>query len=1057
MHQIRLPGCDMVVLWFASPAVKLELGDALGIGTNANTLESWRRGSRQRKANTANQQFWSCGLESGFWVPGVGIWHLVFGFYFIYPLQHRISRGQRHEASSAIMFRNPREKVTTGSESVPPSVGRPPTPPHSTSRTKIIRNSSPYFGPTATPTPGLAGMKAQHISHSSVSRTPTNKRKTSVATGFSRTKSQPNQSILNFFAKSDRSEAAPNKGVEDQELFFQEPVRHDSSISERDRSNSETPAFLQGSDHIFEAGGSEGRYNEDSSPVKRRRIGSREDTSPEEDLFGLENTDEPEKRSVVEVVEKASDEISAMPAKRRPSRRQRGPFIEESDSEEEWKYPGPTSGSHNNNHDPNVDTKEHKTQTGTGTDPVRYQNALITPEKPSTEATSASNVSQNIPSNPLDQFDGPATSSSSRPALTREATSVMSEDEFDEMEDFDSEFFEGGEEYMERRYLEEQRMFEEGLDEDSKSESAEEGPITPTHPSEQGNPPDKAAVCPICNQSLKSTTEAEASAHVNGCLDGNPTPLPANATMPTQQHDVTKRAVAIVGGKRFQRAAAARPGQENPFSHSKDGSSGSAFSKLMSGHAEDAAWATAAANEVTSRGKPAYQRTCPFYKIMPGLYICVDAFRYGKVEGQNAYFLSHFHSDHYIGLTSSWCHGPIYCSRATANLVRQQLKVDPKWVVDLEFEKKVEIPGTQGVSVTMLPANHCPGSSLYLFEKVVRKGPNPKTNRILHCGDFRACPAHVNHPLLRPDVVDSISGKTKQQMIDTCYLDTTYLTPKYAFPSQEDVITSCAQMCVSLSKEIPDTNDGWERAKLDRAGSGMTKFLEKGNGEDNSIIKEEEKPEDIKPNGRGRLLVVIGTYSIGKERICLGIAKALNSKIYAPAPKQRICACLEDAELSSLLTTNPLEAQVHMQMLMEIRAETLLDYLHGYKSHFSRVVGFRPTGWNYRPPTGRFTENPAVSTVLHSDGWKSRFTMKDLVSQRGSTRESSCFGVPYSEHSSFRELTMFCCALRIGRVIPTVNVGSAKSREKMKMWVEKWEGEKKKSGLFRVEEGATSW
>jgi DNA cross-link repair 1A protein len=202
---------------------------------------------------------------------------------------------------------------------------------------------------------------------------------------------------------------------------------------------------------------------------------------------------------------------------------------------------------------------------------------------------------------------------------------------------------------------------------------------------------------------------------------------------------------------------------------------------------------------------------------------------------------------------------------------------------------------------------------------------------------------------------------------------------------------------------------------------------------------------------------VIGTYSIGKERICLGIAKALKSKIYAPPAKMRVCKCLEDDELGALLTSNPLEAQVHMQTLMEIRAETLHDYLVAYKGHFSRVVGFRPTGWNYRPPTSRFTENPAVSTVLTSEGWKSSFTMKDLVPGRGSTRESNCFGVPYSEHSSFRELTMFCCALRIGRVIPTVNVGSAKSREKMKGWIEKWELEKKRNGLFKVETGANGW
>ena len=83
--------------------------------------------------------------------------------------------------------------------------------------------------------------------------------------------------------------------------------------------------------------------------------------------------------------------------------------------------------------------------------------------------------------------------------------------------------------------------------------------------------------------------------------------------------------------------------------------------------------------------------------------------------------------------------------------------------------------------------------------------------------------------------------------------------------------------------------------------------------------------------------------------------------------------------------------------------------------------------------------------------------MRDLVPQRGSTREASCYGVPYSEHSSFRELTMFCCALRIERVIPTVNVGSAKSRERMKGWCEKWVVERRKNGLFRVDDGQRSW
>lgn len=529
------------------------------------------------------------------------------------------------------------------------------------------------------------------------------------------------------------------------------------------------------------------------------------------------------------------------------------------------------------------------------------------------------------------------------------------------------------------------------------------------------------------------------------------------------QDGSTEGTTGVPSRRRFQRAAIARPGQENPFGlNTPDTKQTSAFSTMMSSHAEDAAWATAAAAETASRGKPAYQRICPFYKILPGFSICVDAFRYGAVEGCKAYFLSHFHSDHYIGLTSSWCHGPIYCSHVTANLVRRQLRVDPKWVVDLEFDEKIEVAHTGGVDVTMIPANHCPGSSLYLFEKVVGKGKVPKLQRVLHCGDFRACPAHVQHPQLRPDIVDIVTGRNiAQQKLDVCYLDTTYLTPKYAFPSQEEVIQACAEMCVSLSKEKIDANDNWEQTKKERAGSGMVKFIRRDS--DTMLVKEEDDFNAVKLHStlqgkaRGRLLVIVGTYSIGKERICLGIARALHSKIYASPHKQKICAALEDPELTARLTDNPLEAQVHMQMLMEIRAETLADYLTTFKPHFSRIVGFRPSGWNYRPPNSRFVESPAVQTVLHSEHWQSHYSMAELLPQRGSTREAQCFGVPYSEHSSFRELTMFCCALRIDKIIPTVNVGSAKSREKMKGWCEKWALDKKKHGLFPVADGQMAW
>ncbi|KAG5971910.1 hypothetical protein E4U55_001038 [Claviceps digitariae] len=640
-----------------------------------------------------------------------------------------------------------------------------------------------------------------------------------------------------------------------------------------------------------------------------------------------------------------------------------------------------------------------------------------------------------------------------------------------ETEDLDLDGFEG-EEMRERRFMREQARLE-----------AEEAgtAIIDDFGGDDSFQDDSEATecCPICNGSLKNVSLDEASRHVNSCLDGHPIPLPstvvvAAAAAPPPPLDTAhemsapppvEEVEAVEIGKRFARAAVPRPGQANPFEldHNDDDddngsckvSKKSAFSKLMSNKAEDSAWAVAAATENASRGRPAYERTCPFYKIIPGFNICVDAFRYGAVKGCEAYFLSHFHSDHYIGLTANWMHGPIYCSKVTGSLVKKQLRTAAKWVVELEFEKTYDIPGTGGATVTMIPANHCPGSSLFLFEKPPEQGTNRRRGkRILHCGDFRACPAHIKHPLLRPDVKDMATGKLSQQVIDICYLDTTYLNPKYSFPPQNDVIKACADLCASLSPN-PDSKDGlWEKSAKEEGTQAVSKFFSSTSTkpDDDDGCKAQAKQQ---PKLGQRLLVICGTYSIGKERICIAIAKALKTKIFANPGKMRICKQLDDPELAALLTSDPVEAQVHMQSLMEIRAETLQEYLNGYKPHFSRIVGFRPTGWTFRPTNGKqMTANTSPSSIstqqlLHGKGWRTRFAYKDFVAQRGSTKEAMCFGVPYSEHSSFRELAMFIMSLRIDKVIPTVNIGSEQSRKRMKAWLDRWSSERRRGGLAR--------
>lgn len=66
-----------------------------------------------------------------------------------------------------------------------------------------------------------------------------------------------------------------------------------------------------------------------------------------------------------------------------------------------------------------------------------------------------------------------------------------------------------------------------------------------------------------------------------------------------------------------------------------------------------------------------------------------------------------------------------------------------------------------------------------------------------------------------------------------------------------------------------------------------------------------------------------------------------------------------------------------------------------------------------------------------------------------------CFGVPYSEHSSFRELALFTMSLRIEKIVPTVNVGSEQSRKRMKGWLDRWMSERRRGGVVGVLEADT--
>ncbi|XP_069719683.1 DNA cross-link repair 1A protein [Phaenicophaeus curvirostris] len=270
------------------------------------------------------------------------------------------------------------------------------------------------------------------------------------------------------------------------------------------------------------------------------------------------------------------------------------------------------------------------------------------------------------------------------------------------------------------------------------------------------------------------------------------------------------------------------------------------------------------------------KKHCPFYKKIPGTGFTVDAFQYGEIEGCTAYFLTHFHSDHYCGLTKNFTF-PIYCNKITGNLVKSKLRVREQYIHVLPMDTECVV---NGIKVLLLDANHCPGAAMILFCL-------PSGTVILHTGDFRADPSMERYPAL------------VGQQVHTLYLDTTYCSPEYTFPSQQEVI----QFAVNTAFETVTLNP--------------------------------------------RTLVVCGTYSIGKEKVFLAIAEVLGSKASMSRDKYKTLQCLESTAVNSLISVDWAGTLLHVLPMMQINFKGLQDHLNKFSEHFDQVLAFRPTGWTY--------------------------------------------------------------------------------------------------------------
>jgi len=253
------------------------------------------------------------------------------------------------------------------------------------------------------------------------------------------------------------------------------------------------------------------------------------------------------------------------------------------------------------------------------------------------------------------------------------------------------------------------------------------------------------------------------------------------------------------------------------------------------------------------------KRSCPWYKKLEGTDFWVDAFHYGNASLCQHYILTHFHSDHYGGLTRRWDSGTIYCNPVTAALVRQQLGVQWKFIHEVPMNTAVQLCGC---TVTVLDANHCPGATLWLITT-----PAGKTH--LHVGDFRW------HPKMKwlPSLRRFAAGASSTQRLDTLYLDTTYCDAKYTFPPQAAVVRAVVRECCRLAHDP-------------------------------------------------HVLFLFGSYTIGKERLFMAVAEALGERIFVTPPKWRVMQCCgwTPAQMARF-TTLETAARIHVVPMGALSAD----------------------------------------------------------------------------------------------------------------------------------------
>ncbi|XRB16358.1 DNA cross-link repair 1A protein [Pseudoscourfieldia marina] len=310
--------------------------------------------------------------------------------------------------------------------------------------------------------------------------------------------------------------------------------------------------------------------------------------------------------------------------------------------------------------------------------------------------------------------------------------------------------------------------------------------------------------------------------------------------------------------------------------------------------AQPAAAAVATTTNNNNKKTNTSQQPPPWCMPLDGTRVVVDCFQakhrrwlkahFGGTQVTPLFFLTHFHSDHYGGLTKGFNEGTIYCTHATAQLVTRKVGVNASYVRTLPLDTPTPID--DGITVTLVDANHCPGAAMLLFRL-------PSGRLVLHTGDMRydATAFQANAHLAA--AAQASARGTRMRVV----LDTTYAEPKHTFAPQRELV----EYVVSA-------------VQMETFRSQSTLFL-------------------------------FGTYALGKERVVREVAQRLGRKVCVTNDKKLVWDCVFGSEEKPWWTTNAGETNLHVCPIWRLNFKNLAAELKSKRHTYSTVVAFAPTGW----------------------------------------------------------------------------------------------------------------